>query len=212
MTRTVNFLAAHDGFTLADLTAYEQRHNHANGEENRDGHGENLSWNNGVEGVSDDPVIMAARRRDVMALLSTLFCSRGAIMLSAGDEFGRSQQGNNNAYAQDNAIGWIDWTGRDREIEAHTFTLAALRARCPDFKDIAMLREEDVAWADESGRAMGVAQWEQPERRCVALHFLRSGWTLCVNGSAEPREFHLGDDRCVTVASRSLLLLDPLPR
>lgn len=211
-TRTVNFLAAHDGFTLADLTAYEQRHNHANGEQNRDGHGENLSWNNGVEGVSDDPVIIAARRRDVMALLSTLFCSRGAIMLSAGDEFGRSQQGNNNAYAQDNAIGWIDWTGRDREIEAHVFTLAALRARCPDFKDIAMLREEEVAWADERGRAMDVAQWEQPERRCVALHFLRSGWTLCVNGSAAPREFHLGDDRCVTVASRSLLLLDPLPR
>src|SRR3546814_7038158 len=100
-TRTVNFLAAHDGFTLADLTAYEHRRNEANGEHNRDGHGENFSWNNGVEGASADPAIQAARRRDVKALLGTLFCSRGTIMLTAGDEFGRTQMGNNNAYAQD---------------------------------------------------------------------------------------------------------------
>ncbi|MHA0318441.1 glycogen debranching protein GlgX [Sphingomonas melonis] len=127
-TRTVNFLAAHDGFTLADLVSYAERHNHANGEDNRDGHGDNLSWNNGVEGPSDDPAIRQRRRDDLRALLATLFASRGTIMLTAGDEFGRTQQGNNNAYAQDNAIGWVDWQNRDRDLEAFVAALAAFRA------------------------------------------------------------------------------------
>jgi glycogen debranching enzyme len=127
-TRTVNFLAAHDGFTLADLVSYAERHNHANGEDNRDGHGDNLSWNNGVEGPSDDPAIRQRRRDDLRALLATLFASRGTIMLTAGDEFGRTQQGNNNAYAQDNAIGWVDWQYRDRDLEDFVAALAAFRA------------------------------------------------------------------------------------
>ncbi len=127
-TRTVNFLAAHDGFTLADLVSYAERHNHANGEDNRDGHGDNLSWNNGVEGPSDDPAIRQRRRDDLRALLATLFASRGTIMLTAGDEFGRTQQGNNNAYAQDNAIGWVDWQNRDRDLEDFVAALAAFRA------------------------------------------------------------------------------------
>ncbi|MBJ7445297.1 MAG: glycogen debranching enzyme GlgX, partial [Sphingobium sp.] len=100
--------------------------------------------------------------------------------------------------------------GRDRAIERHAFALAALRARCADLMDIALLRDEDVVWLDERGEAMSVAQWEQPRRRCVALHFVRSGWTLCVNGSGEAQDFRLGDDRYVSVASRSLMLLDPL--
>ncbi len=127
-TRTINFLAAHDGFTLADLVSYAERHNHANGEDNRDGHGDNLSWNNGVEGPSDDPAIRQRRRDDLRALLATLFASRGTIMLTAGDEFGRTQQGNNNAYAQDNAIGWVDWQHRDRDLEDFVAALAAFRA------------------------------------------------------------------------------------
>ncbi|WP_294212050.1 glycogen debranching protein GlgX [uncultured Sphingomonas sp.] len=127
-TRTVNFLAAHDGFTLADLVSYAERHNHANGEDNRDGHGDNLSWNNGAEGPSDDPAIRQRRRDDLRALLATLFASRGTIMLTAGDEFGRTQQGNNNAYAQDNAIGWVDWQHRDRDLEDFVAALAAFRA------------------------------------------------------------------------------------
>jgi glycogen operon protein len=127
-TRTVNFLAAHDGFTLADLVSYAERHNHANGEDNRDGHGDNLSWNNGVEGPSNDPAVRQHRRDDLRALLATLFASRGTIMLTAGDEFGRTQQGNNNAYAQDNAIGWVDWQNRDRDLEDFVATLAAFRA------------------------------------------------------------------------------------
>ncbi|OWK22366.1 hypothetical protein AJ88_08780 [Mesorhizobium amorphae CCBAU 01583] len=102
MNRTVNFIAAHDGMTLADLVAYERKHNAANGEQNRDGHNENLSWNNGVEGETSDTGIAEARFNDRCALLATLFASRGTIMLTAGDEFGRTQKGNNNAYAQDN--------------------------------------------------------------------------------------------------------------
>jgi len=115
-SRSVNFLAAHDGFTLADTVAYAERHNEANGEQNRDGHGENFSWNRGVEGPSDDPDVTALRQADLRALLATLFASTGAIMLTAGDEFGRSQSGNNNAYAQDNALGWVDWAGRDTAL------------------------------------------------------------------------------------------------
>jgi glycogen operon protein len=127
--RSVNFLAAHDGFTLADSVAYAGRHNWANGEQNRDGHGENFSWNNGEEGPSDDPAVQARRATDLRALLATLFASTGTILLTAGDEFGRSQQGNNNAYAQDNAISWIDWEHRDIALEDFTAALAAARAR-----------------------------------------------------------------------------------
>ncbi|OHD02004.1 MAG: glycogen debranching enzyme GlgX [Sphingomonadales bacterium RIFCSPLOWO2_12_FULL_63_15] len=207
-TRTVNFLAAHDGFTLADVTSYDQRHNHANGEENRDGHGENLSWNNGVEGPSDDPAVQAARRRDHIALLATLFCSRGTIMLTAGDEFGRTQQGNNNAYAQDNAIGWVDWAGRDTALEAEAFALAALRAGNADLRGTAILREADVAWLDESGAPLSVAQWEDPQRRRFALRYCGSGLTICVNGDGEACRFLL-EGQAVNVAARSVLVIPP---
>jgi glycogen operon protein len=125
--RSINFLAAHDGFTLADTVAYAERHNHANGEENRDGHGENHSWNNGFEGPSADPAVISARAADLRALLGTLFASIGTIMLAAGDEFGRSQRGNNNAYAQDNTIYWIDWENRDRALEDHVARLSQAR-------------------------------------------------------------------------------------
>jgi len=207
-TRTVNFLAAHDGFTLADLTAYAQRHNEANGEQNRDGHGENFSWNNGMEGPSRDPAIQSARRRDIMALLATLFCSRGTIMLTAGDEFGRSQQGNNNAYAQDNAIGWIDWAARDPVLEAHTFALAALRAEAPELRDTALLTDADVAWLDEAGEALTIAQWEDPGRRRLVLRYRASGLAICVNGADEACRFRL-PEADVTVPGRSVAISPP---
>jgi glycogen operon protein len=172
-SRTVNFLAAHDGFTLADLTAYETRHNAANGEENRDGHGENFSWNNGVEGASGDLAVIAARRRDVKALLGTLFASRGTIMLTAGDEFGRSQQGNNNAYCQDNALSWLDWAGRDRALEAHAVRLAALRAAHPELSDPAFLSDGDVDWLTAEGQAMTEADWHDPARGTMQMRIGR---------------------------------------
>ena len=155
-TRTVNFLAAHDGFTLADLVSYAERHNHANGEDNRDGHGDNLSWNNGVEGPSDDPIIRQRRRDDLRALLATLFASRGTIMLTAGDEFGRTQQGNNNAYAQDNAIGWVDWQHRDRDLEDFVAALAAFRAAN---RLDAVAPYADADWRALDGEVMTPDRW-----------------------------------------------------
>ncbi|WP_285021563.1 glycogen debranching protein GlgX [Novosphingobium sp. fls2-241-R2A-195] len=158
--RSINFLAAHDGFTLADTVAYEHRHNEANGEDNRDGHGENFSWNNGVEGATEDLTIAQARRRDLEALLGTLFASTGTIMLTAGDEFGRTQYGNNNAYCQDNAIGWIDWEARDKGLEDHVVTLSAARAaRRALFERF----PEPVVWQTRDGDPMSVEDWERPD-------------------------------------------------
>ncbi len=156
-TRTVNFIAAHDGFTLADTVAFAERHNHANGEDNRDGHGDNHSWNNGVEGPTDDPVVLSRRNGDARALLATLFASRGTIMLTAGDEFGRSQRGNNNAYAQDNAIGWVDWERRDRELETFVVALAEFRAR-HRLDGVAPYSAPD--WRRLDGEPMRATDWE----------------------------------------------------
>ncbi|WP_295633625.1 glycogen debranching protein GlgX [Novosphingobium sp.] len=157
--RSVNFLAAHDGFTLADTVAYEHKHNHANGEDNRDGHGENLSWNNGIEGESDDPAVLAARAADLRALQATLLGSTGTVMITAGDEFGRTQRGNNNAYAQDNALSWIDWTARDLALENHFATLAQWRAtRAGWFAQFPASGE----WQRLDGQPMTVADWENP--------------------------------------------------
>jgi glycogen operon protein len=158
--RSVNFLAAHDGFTLADAVSYAERHNRENGEQNRDGHGENFSWNNGEEGPSADPNVNARRAADLRALLGTLFASTGTIMLTAGDEFGRSQKGNNNAYAQDNALTWIDWAHRDRELEDFVAALAAWRAaRAGAFCQFAGPGE----WLTLAGSPMTVADWEDPD-------------------------------------------------
>ncbi|MDE1916186.1 MAG: glycogen debranching protein GlgX [Sphingomonadales bacterium] len=156
--RSVNFLAAHDGFTLADLVSYEERHNWANGEQNRDGHGENHSWNNGVEGPSNDPQVAARRRADVKAMIGTLFASTGTIMLTAGDEFGRTQMGNNNAYCQDSPIGWVDWTRRDMELEAYVARLSAWRAqRAMRFEQFPVRG----LWLNGEGHVMSVEDWER---------------------------------------------------
>lgn len=152
--RSVNFLAAHDGFTLADTVSYEDRHNHANGEENRDGHGQNHSWNCGTEGPSDDPAIIARRAADVRALLGTLFASTGTIMLTAGDECGRSQGGNNNAYCQDMPL---DWAKRDTALEDYVAALSAARAeRLAGFAQF----PEGGAWLAPEGTPMTDRQWQ----------------------------------------------------
>jgi glycogen operon protein len=162
-TRTVNFIAAHDGFTLADLNAYSERHNEANGEQNRDGQAENFSWNHGVEGPTDDPAVKSARAASARALLASLFLSRGAIMLTAGDEFGRTQGGNNNAYTQDNATTWIDWEGRDLELEAFTADLATVRAGFPAIAGPEFLlsdpRIAEVSWLGLDGGSLTPADW-----------------------------------------------------
>jgi glycogen operon protein len=154
--RSVNFLAAHDGFTLADTVAYADRHNHANGEDNRDGHGENHSWNCGTEGPSDDPLVIARRAADARALLGTLFASTGTIMLTAGDEFGRSQQGNNNAYCQNMPI---DWERCDAALEDHVAGLAAARtARLAEYTRF----PENGRWLSLEGAPMADWQWQDP--------------------------------------------------
>lgn len=158
--RSVNFLAAHDGFTLADTVSYAERHNHANGEGNRDGHGENHSWNNGVEGPSTDPSVIAARAADLRALLDTLFASTGTIMLAAGDEFGRSQHGNNNAYAQDHPSYWIDWENRDRALEDHVVGLS--RARTDRRTGSAAFPQSGI-WLKPDLAPMTDEDWEHPD-------------------------------------------------
>ncbi len=160
--RSVAFIAAHDGFTLADMLAYNERHNIANGENGRDGQAENYSWNNGVEGPSDDPAVIAKRAGFARALLGTLFASAGTIMLTAGDEFGRTQRGNNNAYAQDNAITWLDWANRDTELEEHVAVLAAWRAA---HFPAAVSFPEDGAWLTLDGKAMTPGDWDAPGAR-----------------------------------------------
>ncbi len=167
--RSVNFLAAHDGFTLADTLSFAARRNYANGEDNRDGHGENFSWNNGVEGETDDGAVLARRAALARAMLGTLFVSAGTVQLTAGDEFGRSQRGNNNAYAQDNAVTWIDWAGRDRALEAHVAALAAWRAA----RDFAQF-PQDGQWTTGGGTAMDAKCWEDPATPGFVWHDGRS--------------------------------------
>ena len=172
---SVNFIAAHDGFTLSDLVAYSQKHNADNGEDNRDGGNANFSWNNGAEGATSEPAIVAARKRDVRALLATLFVSRGTPMLTAGDEFGRTQGGNNNAYAQDNPITWLDWAHADRDLMGFAARLIELRKAHPSLSADAFLTGKgeplpDVAWLKAGGGEMEDDDWGEG-RRVVGIAF-----------------------------------------
>ena len=177
---SVNFLTAHDGFTLADLTRYARRHNAANGEGNRDGHHTNYSDNMGVEGPSDDPAISARRARRQRNLLATLFLSQGTPMLLAGDEIGNGQDGNNNAYCQDNAIGWIDWAGADAGLAAFVARLSAFRQAHPCLRQSRFLHGgvrpgdglADVEWRDADG---GPLDWGDPALPVICLALRLSG-------------------------------------
>ncbi len=162
--RSVNLVAAHDGFTLADTVSYSGKHNHANGEGNRDGHSDNHSWNGGTEGPDDDPELTARRGADLRALLDTLFASTGTIMLTAGDDFGRTQRGNNNAYAQDNAISWIDWAGRDRDLETYVATLARQRR---DRRYQTTVFPDSGTWLRSDHAPMTTADWQSPGTNAV---------------------------------------------
>ena len=133
-TATVNLITVHDGFTLRDLVSYNDKHNEANGQDNRDGTDDNRSWNCGAEGPSGDPAVLALRARQSRAMLATLLLSFGIPMLLGGDEMGRTQQGNNNAYCQDNEITWLDWTAQDAGLLEFTRRLIALRKAHPVFR------------------------------------------------------------------------------
>jgi glycogen operon protein len=168
--KSVNFIVAHDGFTLADLVSYSHKHNEANGEQNRDGTNENYSWNNGVEGLSDSLDVNARRARDMRNLLATLFVARGTPMLAMGAETGHSQNGNNNAYAQDNAISWLDWGKADTALSAFVGRLAAARREHPALSRAAWLTGQpfdatglpDVEWRDADGPMTTGEHWQAP--------------------------------------------------
>jgi glycogen operon protein len=169
-TRTVNFVAAHDGFTLRDLVSYETKHNEKNGEHNRDGHNENYSWNNGVEGETSDIVTQKRRIADIKALLATLFATRGTIMLTAGDELGRTQKGNNNAYAQDNAMTFVDWAHADDELIGHVAALSAVRQRFRAFSETTFFNDDGaVEWLNCHGEPMQVQDWEDTSNGVLAM-------------------------------------------
>ncbi|HSJ24653.1 MAG TPA: glycogen debranching protein GlgX [Longimicrobiales bacterium] len=178
---SINFIAAHDGFTLHDLVTYEQRHNEANGEDNRDGHTNNLSHNYGVEGPVDDPAINEVRERQKRNLLATLFFSQGVAMLCAGDEMGRTQQGNNNAYAQDNEISWLNWELDDRRGALLEFTrrIIELQRRHPVFRRRKFFQGrrlrgsdvQDLTWFNADGREMDDREWSEGWVRTVGVRF-----------------------------------------
>ncbi|MGH8122047.1 MAG: glycogen debranching protein GlgX, partial [Rudaea sp.] len=178
-SRSVNFISAHDGFTLADLTAYERKHNDANGEQNRDGSDANYSWNHGVEGASGDPHIIAARQRDQRNLLATLLLARGTPMLAMGAELGFSQAGNNNAYAQDNPSSWIDWLHADRDLIDFTRRLIAQRHAHRALRDDRFLAGAavdsrgvaDIEWRGAEGALIEAADWEKSSADTLVAAF-----------------------------------------
>jgi glycogen operon protein len=180
LTRGINFVTAHDGFTLADLVSYEIKHNEANGENNRDGSDDNKSWNNGAEGPTDNPAIVARRQTDVHALLATLLLSRGTPMLSMGDEAGRTQRGNNNAYAQDNESAWFDWASADQSLIDRTAALIAIRKSLAPIFTGEVLQAGDpatpfafpvVTWRHADGGVLH--DWDNPDNRTLVADLRR---------------------------------------
>ena len=175
----VNFITAHDGFTLNDIVTYNDKHNDANGEDNRDGSSDNRSWNCGVEGPTDDAEINRLRARQIRNLLATLLLSQGTPMLLAGDEFGRTQQGNNNAYCQDSEISWVNWNIEEKgeSLIAFVRRLTALRARFPMLRRGRFLTGahndeldiDEVTWIGAGGEKMTEEDWNNPQVQCFGL-------------------------------------------
>ena len=177
---SVNFVTAHDGFTLNDLVSYNDKHNEPNGEDNRDGHNANHSWNHGIEGPTDDPGIRALRLRQKKNFLATLLLSQGTPMLTAGDEFGRTQYGNNNAYCQDNEVSWVNWDWDEDGAELCHFV-----QRLTELRNYAVLRRSrfftgewnedigvcDASWLDPHGNVMGPEQWSDAKAKCLGAVF-----------------------------------------
>jgi isoamylase len=177
---SVNFVTAHDGFTLRDLVSYNEKHNEANGEDNHDGADDNRSENFGVEGPSDDPAVLTARARQQRNFIATLLLSQGVPMLLHGDELGRTQQGNNNAYAQDNEITWVDWESADRPLLEFTAAMSRLRRDHPTFRRRRFFegrpvrREEgspvqDIAWLRPDGTLMQPEDWDSGFGRAIGV-------------------------------------------
>jgi isoamylase len=213
---SINFITAHDGFTMRDLVSYNDKHNEANLESNRDGTDDNRSWNCGVEGPTDDAQVLALRARQHRNFLTALLLSQGVPMLLGGDEMGRSQAGNNNAYCQDNEVSWFDWDldGEQRALLDFTRRLIALRKAHPVFhrRDFFGGRDgdgsglPDIRWFREDGREMSRRDWRAGERRVLGVFLngeeipspsptgdpvIDDSFVLLVNGGHEPSRFRL---------------------
>src|SRR5712671_590692 len=182
---SINFVTAHDGFTLQDLVSYNDKHNEANGEDNRDGNNNNHSWNCGVEGPTDDPNILALRAKQKRNFLATLFLSQGVPMMYAGDAMGHTQMGNNNAYCQDNEISWLNWglQPQDRDLLAFVQRMINLRKRHPVFRRRRFFQGrpikgeniKDVLWLNSKGGEMSEDEWRDAEARCLGMFLAGQG-------------------------------------
>ncbi|HKE93501.1 MAG TPA: glycogen debranching protein GlgX, partial [Povalibacter sp.] len=210
-TSGVNYVACHDGFTLYDTTAYDDKHNEANLEDNRDGHNHNLSWNCGAEGPTEDAQVIELRERQVRNLLATVLLSQGVPMIQAGDEFGRTQRGNNNAYCQDNEISWVDWNLAARRSWLTTFVrqLLTLRRQAPGLRRDTFLKgarqvdreHKDVSWRHPLGQELSAADWHEDKARAIGVligqaftdpHGTPNGHLLFLcNASDQPIDFRL---------------------
>jgi isoamylase len=213
-TASINFVTAHDGFTLHDLVSYNHKHNEANGEDNRDGEDHNRSWNCGVEGFSDDPGVVALRNKQKRNFLTTLLLSQGVPMIVAGDELGKTQKGNNNAYCQDNEISWIDWANADKELLAFTSNLIHFRRNHPSFRRRLWFRGlpikgvgvQDIAWFLPQGIEMPDENWNHDYAKSLAIFLNGDGirtvgpkgdqtvdnhFYLMFNAHYEPLEFKI---------------------
>lgn len=197
---SVNFITAHDGFTLADLVSYGRKHNEANGEQNRDGHGDNRSYNHGFEGPTENEVILSQRAQTSRNLMASLMISLGVPMISAGDEIGRTQQGNNNAYCQDNPLAWLDWSSTPESHAMLRNTKRVIRLR-KEFlagqpHDYPVRDEQSyIYWFDEDGQPMSMDRWNNPQHRVVQLLLGsddgRVAGLVVVNGSQGDIKFTL---------------------
>ena len=204
---SINFVTAHDGFTLADLVSFEQKRNLANGEKNRDGNDNNLSWNCGVEGPSDKPEILALRAQQKRNFLATLFLSQGVPMLLYGDEMGRTQQGNNNAYCQDNELSWLNWelTPENEQLLAFARQVIALRRAHPVFRRRSFFQQQrlrgktrNILWLSPDGLEMGDDEWNQGFARCLGMYL--AGEAI---GEVDRRGCPVGDDDFLLILNAS---------
>jgi isoamylase len=229
-TASVNLITVHDGFTLRDLVSYNEKHNEANGESNRDGTDDNRSWNCGAEGPTEDPTVLDLRARQSRAMLTTLLLSFGIPMLLGGDEMGRTQQGNNNAYCQDNEITWFDWSQPDTGLLEFTKRLIALRRAHPVFRRSRFLAGAEAAelrWFTPAGSEMTPANWSDPNARAIALYLdgfddpdraadgswlVDDDFLVLVNAWWEPLKFALPTTRPQAVWQVEIDTYDPVPR
>jgi glycogen operon protein len=214
---SLNYVVSHDGFTLRDLVSYNDRHNQANGEDGRDGHAHNLSWNCGVEGPSDDPAVQALRARLQRALLATLLLSQGTPMLAAGDELGHSQQGNNNPYCQDNPISWIDWSRGDESLIDCCAQLIELRRRwlplAERWHDPAA-GDSGLVWLQANGQPLSARDWNDPGVRALSVRIGQPGRSpqpllLLVNAGDHAIDFQLPAGRWQLLLDSSLAARAP---